>query len=95
MKKTITICLISLVIIACAFWAIKSTKEPIVPAPAPVISSEVVQIPTPAQPTKPVVKATTPEKKVIPKPTTTKPEPTADEMTKELDDLIDAIVSGK
>lgn len=76
-----------LLLTACNTTSVKSTEKP-------VVSSEIIKN-TPTIPAKSPAKITPPPtpKKVTA--STPKPEATADDLTKELDSLIDTIVSSK
>lgn len=88
MKNILLITSCLLILTACTTTPIKTSEKP-------VVSSEVITNTPTATPTKTPTKTIpvkTPEKVA---PNTTKPEVTADDLTKELDSLIDAIVSSK
>lgn len=94
MKKIIPLILCSFLLWSCILQK-QQEALPKIPTPAPSISSETIKSETliKTKPTpKPAEKPKVENSKVT---TNTKTEATAEDMTKELDSMIDAIVSGK
>jgi len=95
MKKLLLFSLTALGLIGCTLSLPRTIEKQTLPPLESIVSSEIT---APDIPTKnPVVKAIPPEKiTTSPKVTASVPQnQSADEMTKELDSMIEAIVSGK